>query len=101
MGQKFLLARTPIVSSHLHLHGDGELTIERQQDVQAIVDINKALYADAGERETRGAMSLEARIPMVVLMDLEKKGILGDNKRFKRWLNDPDNRFFRTKPGKI
>jgi len=24
-----------------------------------------------------------------------------DMPKFKHWLNDPDNRFFRTKPGKV
>ena len=37
-----------------------------------------------------------ASIPLVVWNDLQKKGITRDKAAFKRWLNDPDNKFFRT-----
>ena len=47
-----------------------------------------------------------ASLPMVVIDDLNKKGIMRgfavmDQKRFKAFLNDPDNRFFRTRPGEV
>jgi hypothetical protein len=34
-------------------------------------------------------------------MDLKKKGILDDQVALKRWLNDPENRYFRTRPGQV
>ena len=47
-----------------------------------------------------------ASIPMTVIDRLNQKGIMRgfhvlDQKKFKEWLNDPDNRFFRTKQGRI
>jgi len=47
-----------------------------------------------------------ASIPMTVIDDLNKKQIMQgfqvlDLKRFKAFLNHPDNRFFRTKPGRV
>jgi len=43
---------------------------------------------------------------MTVIDDLNKKQIMQgfqvlDLKRFKAFLNHPDNRFFRTKPGRV
>jgi hypothetical protein len=32
---------------------------------------------------------------------LKAKGIVDDEKRLKRWLNDSDNKFFRTRGGTI
>jgi len=38
---------------------------------------------------------------MNIYMDLVSKGITRTEKDFKKWLNDPDNRFFRTRPGRV
>jgi hypothetical protein len=40
-------------------------------------------------------------IPMSIYHELQKQGILQDEKRLKKWLNDPDNRVFRTRPGRV
>ena len=47
-----------------------------------------------------------ASIPMTVIDDLNHKQIMKgfqiiDVKKFKEFLNHPDNRFFRTKQGRI
>jgi len=47
-----------------------------------------------------------ASIPLTVIDTLNQKGIMKgfdvvDQKKFRAWLNDPDNRFFRTRQGKI
>ncbi|UOF77912.1 hypothetical protein [Caudoviricetes sp.] len=76
-----------------------EVTITAEQDVDAIVEQNKQLMNEAPDRW--GEWTRVAQIPMVVLMDLQKRGILNDQKEMKKWLNDPDNRFFRTKAGTI
>ena len=43
---------------------------------------------------------------MTVIDTLNKQGIMKgfdvvDQKKFRAWLNDPDNRFFRTRQGRI
>jgi hypothetical protein len=43
---------------------------------------------------------------LTVIDDLNAKGIMRgfaviDEKQMKAWLNNPDNRFFRTRPGKV
>jgi hypothetical protein len=75
--------------------------IETQQEVTDIVEANKSLYSEIDARARYGEMDRVASIPMNIYMDLQKSGIADDPKAFKRWLNDPDNRVFRTRPGRI
>jgi len=87
-----------------------ELHIETVQDVEPVVESNKAQFADTDERARWGdGLQKVATLPLNVLEDLMQKGILvpgkhGDgegNKRLRAWLNDPENRFFRTRPGRV
>lgn len=86
-----------------------QLIITEKQDISAIVEANKADYkeTDAKTKWSDGQLSNRvARIPLVVFQDLEKQGITRgftviDMKRFKEWLNNPDNQVFRTRAGRI
>lgn len=89
---------------------DGEeLIIARSQDITDILERNKREYAAQDERKNwgDGAFSNKvASIPLTVFSELEKQGITRgfaviDQKRFNAWLNDPDNRAFRTRAGTI
>jgi hypothetical protein len=89
-------------------NGD-QLVIVKSQDISAILENNKREYAAQDERKNwgEGAFSNKvASIPLTVFADLEKLGITRgfaviDKKRFNAWLNDPDNRAFRTRAGRI
>lgn len=77
-------------------------TIQTQQDVTDLVESNKAEFNAAPEHgRFRGDMHKVASIPLNVYFDLKAKGILDDEKKLRAWLNDPDNRFFRTRPGRV
>lgn len=77
-------------------------TIETVQSHEAIVEANKGIFNATDEHAPyRDGMHRVARIPLVTLQDLMQKGITKDPKAFKKWLNDPDNRFFRTRPGRV
>jgi len=87
-------------------HADDTYTIERTQDVTDIVEQNKALQNDnAGG--WRGDMHHVASIPLEMLVVLSKQGIISpslqilDPPKFKAWLNNRDNVFFRTRPGLV
>lgn len=85
---------------------DGKFTLEIRQDVTGILEKNKAEFASVDERAKWGELTKVASLPFVVVDDLNKKGIMRgfaviDERRFKAFLNDPDNRFFRTRPGEI
>jgi hypothetical protein len=90
---------------YFHDLGDGNYAIESRQDVTELVEFNKAVQnANTGRW---GDGQVVAHIPLVVLEDLQRKGVidsmwnLKDDPGFRKWLNDPSNRFFRTKLGKV
>lgn len=73
--------------------------IEKRQDVSDILDANKAEFNEDHGRY--GEWTKIASIPLSVYYDLKAKGIVDDPVAMKRWLNDADNRFFRTRPGTV
>lgn len=99
----------PLTGAVEYYHYDLETKgffIERRMDVEPIVEVAKALSNDAADN-WRADMHHVATLPDVITMKLMKAGILAgpgkvlDQKRFKAWLNDRDNRMWRTKPGVI
>ena len=81
----------------------GAFTVESVQDVTEIVAANKASYAATRQRApcTGDGIHRYASIPLGIYFDLVKQGITRDPVAMKRWLNDPDNLAFRTRPGKV
>lgn len=78
-----------------------------EQDVEAILNRNKAL---ANEGDSGWSKSKEwrrvAEIPNVTRLEWMQKYntdplARGNEKLLKRLLNDPDNRFLRTAPGRV
>ena len=92
-----------------HKTDDGGLVIETVQDVSGIVESNKKQFNAYDERARWSDDLLGnkiASIPLTVIDELNKQGIMRgfhvlDQTRFKAWLNHPDNRAFRTRPGRI
>jgi hypothetical protein len=89
------------------LNDKDEITLQTEQNVDALIEQNKKEYNNA---ETKWSDQLfgnkVASIPFTAIDKLNKQGIMKgftvlDQKKFFAWLNDPDNRFFRTKQGRI
>ena len=89
------------------LNDKDEITIQQEQDVTALIDQNKKEYNNA---ETKWSDQLFGNkvvsIPFTAIDKLNKQGIMKgftvlDQKRFFAFLNDPDNVYFRTKPGQL
>jgi len=78
-----------------------EATIETVNEVGDLVEQNKAQNAATDETARWGEWSKVASIPMPLFYRLKKQGIIDDPKKMKAWLNDADNRFFRTRPGRV
>lgn len=95
--------------SAVHADGDGGIIIETRQDISDILEQNKKEYNSYDERARWSDELLGnkvASIPMTVIDDLNAKGIMRgfavlDEKRFKAWLNERDNRVFRTRTGVV
>ena len=85
---------------------DGKV-IEVVQDVSDIIERNKIEYNNNSTKWGDDMFDNKiASIPMTVIDDLNHKQIMQgfqilDMKKFKEFLNHPDNRFFRTKQGRI
>lgn len=79
------------------------VVILTSQNVDSILEANKRAYASSAALGNSGRENFRkvASIPVTVLMDLRARGITKDAAAFKRWLNDPDNRLFRTAPGVV
>ena len=85
---------------------DGKYFIETKQDLSGIIESNKAQFNAIDENAKWGEFAKVASLPNVVIDDLNKQGIMRgfsviDEKRFRHWLNQPDNRAFRTRPGVV
>lgn len=85
------------VAHTFHLdHETNEARIVATQEVDGLLNANKAQANEPVNR--RATWRKVASIPLALYFDLRRQGIVQDPKAFKRWLNDPDNRFFRTSP---
>ena len=78
---------------------DDKLVLKGSQDMSSIIDSNTAHRNEF--KGYKGEFHRAASIPNLIVDDLMRKGIWQDSKRLKAWLNDPDNRAFRTSTGKI
>jgi hypothetical protein len=79
-------------------------TVIEEADVTALLESNQRLYNDAPARWGEGAVT--SSIHPVMREKLKREGIIrthtdGDPEPFRRWQNDPDNRKWRTRPGKV
>ena len=102
--------KKPINYRHQIKHNDHDndgYVIETVQDCTAIIEANKEDMLTSKTKWGEDIFDNKiASIPMTVIDDLNKKQIMQgfqviDLKKFKEFLNHPDNRFFRTKPGII
>ncbi len=78
---------------------DDQIVIATSQDVTAIVKANKRSANAIDKHQKHGEWSKVASIPMSVYHQLKEQGITDDPARFKRWLNDGENKYFRTRGG--
>ena len=102
-----LLEKDNVRQKVAHNTDDGEIVIATEQDVSNIIEQNKKEYNATNGRWGEDVFDNKiASIPLTVIDDLNKLNIMRgfhviDQKKFKAWLNNPDNRFFRTRQGKV
>ena len=98
---KRLFSQDPVtgITKYWHVNDKGEYVVETQQDVSAIAEANKRQYNDTPDRYRD--VNKVASIPLSVYYELKRKGIADDPKALRKWLNDRDNRVFRTRAGTL
>lgn len=89
------------VTNYHHDLGDGKYASEDVVDLASTRDLNSALYNDAPRHWKKDANNHIASIPLPLYFDLKRQGIVADRKAFLKWLDNPDNRVFRTRPGRL
>ena len=83
---------------------DEKLIIESSQDTAPILKSNKYernefdTKFNSGQKYNRGFTKV-ASIPNIVIDKLMRDGTWFDKKAMKKWLNDPNNKAFRTGGG--
>ncbi len=77
--------------------------IKTVQDTTHVTDANKRASSDFDPyvaRKARGGFVRVASLPAVVVMQLRAAGIWRDQKALNKWLDQPENRHFRTDGGR-
>jgi hypothetical protein len=106
---KRLLDSDPLTGIVEYYYADpvtGGYIIETQQDIEHIIELNKAVVND-NDTGWKGEWHHVAHIPLSILMKLAQDGIVTtggevlDEKRYRSWLNDPENQHFRVKRGRV
>ena len=91
--------------------GDGGLIIKHSSDLTDFIEHTKAQYNANSKSTGWGDNPIDSRnkiasLPTEIINDLNAKGIMRgyyimDQKAMKRWLNNPENRVFRTRGGVV
>ena len=97
------VARTKEV--HHYDPDTGAQAVELIGDVEPIIEESKGRYAMVDERARwRDGYNHVASVPLVVIDKIRRErgvNLLTDKKAMREFLNDSDNRAFRTRPGRI
>ena len=79
---------------------DGSFIIDTKQDMEPVL-----VTANEERKETRGykgdGFHKVASIPNAIWWDLVEKGIAHDDKALMKWLEDPENKVFKTHDGRL
>lgn len=82
-------------------NSDGSMTFRTDYEVKPTIDINQA-QRNLAQPGWAGDYHHVASIPLNIYHDqLAEASRQGDDKHLSRWLNDSDNRAWRTKEGRI
>ena len=97
---------TPVETFHSNANED-EFTVHTVQDTEPILDENKRAFNDYGDLLTPGKSGEGLRVASIPLtvwtqwMRETNGDIQKDPELMKKYLNDPDNKYFRTTPTRV
>lgn len=104
----YMLDYDPVRKRKRIWHEDGEgWTVESRTDVTDVIEANKAAMSATDERTRWGELSRVASIPLDIYFRMKREGKIDpdgnvtDEREFLKWLDDPENILFRTRPGKV
>jgi hypothetical protein len=84
---------------------DGNVALQTDWNVTPIVEATKGVFNTHDRPNFSGGDWFHvASIPYSVVEDYKRKhgkNLLADREHVRHWVNDPDNRCFRTRPGRV
>lgn len=83
-----------------HNESDGDVVVEHRQNVEDIVEWNKAIR-NQHDGTFKGDMRLGFTIPTVIYEDLIRRGIAQDPDRFRKWMRSEEAKPWKVHPGRI
>ncbi|MHA6684495.1 hypothetical protein [Mesorhizobium sp. A556] len=102
MSDRRLLHRSPLgVTEYYVPTNDDQFVIQHVQDVEPLLDQNKADFNMVTNSDRWGDGKMVARIPEIIANEWWRKGYFRDEAKIKALLNDSDNRFMRIWPGHL
>lgn len=81
--------------------GSDEFQLITQQEIDPLLAANQAERKEKDARTPYGDMDRVASIPLNIWWELKREGIADDEKALRKWLNDPENKVFRTREGRV
>lgn len=85
----------------VHHTEDDAFHVQTEQDVTDVIELTQAEFNALDERSPWRDLSRVASIPLTEVAELSRRGIWQDDKALLRYLDNPDVRKFRTRPGKL
>lgn len=83
--------------SKMSITTDQKLIFEDTVEIDALGELNQTLRNEISRNEkVPDGMVKVASLPMMVYLDLRKRGILGDRSALRRWLKTEEARPYRT-----
>ena len=79
--------------------GTGRFHVTKKQNVQPTLDYTKFLREQPVNRKAEDRHIAE--IPPVLAAKLIRDGIMGDSKAILKWLDQPENKCFKTVEGRL
>lgn len=88
-------------TQNFHVEDDDSFIIEAKQDVTDIAEMTQAEFREASRNFRKGNFHKVGSIPLNIVADLQKQGIWQDDAALMQWLENPDNRKWKTKDVKL
>ena len=76
---------------------DDKIIYHTKQDIQPVIEHCKALAENKPGKDFRHV----AEVPMVIYQKAMREGWARDQKAWRKWLNNPNNKLFRTWKGRV
>jgi hypothetical protein len=80
---------------------DGKIYFNTRTNVESLIESNKAAFNDSQDKRFGDGKVIASIDPATYFNKLVPARLAGDDAWLKRWLNDPDNRAYRTFRGRV